>query len=184
MTPDSANSPPEATPATRPPLLPGSVFSVASCSGRKFQSQAPRVFGSRGRAESGNLSEVKTKLPLLAIVLLAAALALAAAEPATSARAAFRAEVVKFGPLSLYKGSSVSVHSNPRFFLKLRIEGAPAAPLEWKSGDVVVLAIHSWIALFGDEPKVGAVYGFSVGVEQRGGKLRYSDLRVESPPPR
>ncbi len=128
------------------------------------------------------MPEVKTKLALLGTFLLVSALAMATAEPATPSRATFRAEVVKFGPLSLYKGSSVSVHSNPRFYLKLRIEGAPVAPLEWKSGDVVVLAIHSWIALFGDEPKIGAVYGFSVGVEQRGGKQRYSDLKVESPP--
>ncbi len=120
---------------------------------------------------------------LAAILLLASGLAMAAAEPAQSSpRAAFRGEVVSFGLMSLFKGSSITVDSSPRLFLKVRIVGAPAAPLEWKNGDVVVCAIHSWIALFGDELKVGAVYGFSLTVERVGGKARYRDLRVESPP--
>jgi hypothetical protein len=127
---------------------------------------------------------VKTKLSWLAGLLLASTLAMAAGEPAPATRAAFRGEVVKIGPLRQVMGPCVSVESNPRFFLKLRIEGAPEAPLEWKNGDVVMLGVHSWIALFGDEPQAGAVYGFSVGVERRSGKLRYRDLKVESPPPR
>jgi len=122
-------------------------------------------------------------LLLVALWLLAMGLPTAAGELAPPPRAVFRGEVEKVGPLSLFHGSCLSVHPNPRFFLKVRIEGAPAAPLEWKNGDEVVLAIHSWIALFGDEPKIGAIYGFSVGVERRDGKLRYNNLKVESPPP-
>jgi hypothetical protein len=151
---------------------------------RRPADAAGRVFQSRGGAGHGRLRVVKANLlRLIAVFLLAPSLPVPAEDAATPARALFRGEVAKVGLLSAYTGSYVFAHSNPRFFLKIRIADEPAAPLEWKRGEVVVLAIHSIVALFDGEPTEGAVYTFSIGTVRKGGKLRYDDLKVESGPP-
>ncbi len=119
----------------------------------------------------------------IAVCLLVSSLPVAAEETAAPARAPFRGELVKVGVLTPSTAGFVLAHPYPRFFLKVRLAEQPAAPLEWKQGEVVVVAIHSIEDLFHGEPAEGAVYAFSIGVVRKGGKLRYADLKVESGPP-
>ncbi len=115
-------------------------------------------------------------------MVLAGWLPLAGAESEAATRAGFRGEVEKVGLLSAYRGSYVLVDPGPRFFLKVRIAGEPAAPLDWKAGETVVFALRSVIAIFGKEPGTGSAYAFAISVTRRDGRLRYADLTVESPP--
>jgi hypothetical protein len=151
---------------------------------RTANAAVARVFRSRGRAGHGRVPVVKANLlRLIAVCLLASSLPVVAEEAATPARPLFRGELVKVGVLNASTGSYVIAHPNPQFFLKVKMAEEPAAPLEWKRGEVVVFAIHSIVALFAGEPTKGAVYTFSIGVVRNGGKLRYADLKVESGPP-
>jgi len=128
------------------------------------------------------MPEVKTRLLCLGAAFLLAPVLTMAGEDAATVRTRFRAEIVKVGVLSQYTGPYVFAHRNPHFFLKVRLADEPAASLGWKQGEVVVLAVHSVLALFGGQPTEGTVYGFS-GVVQKDGRLQFSDLKVESGPP-
>lgn len=101
-------------------------------------------------------------------------------------RVRFEARVESVRMMSEYAGVAKPVHADPRFALVLQVANVSPVGMGIASNSREAFLIHSVAKLFrggGIEDSVGGVFEFSVQRTQTPGGARWSDLRVEPPPP-
>jgi hypothetical protein len=103
-----------------------------------------------------------------------------AAEQQTRPIVQFRAVVQDVVPLRGFEGTVISVDTDPRYVLTLRIATVNGTT-NLAAGTIISFAVQSPAKIFGGQPVKGRAYDFELDRKTEGDMNSYSGLRLRKP---